>query len=249
MSDLTHEKIQAMREGGHRLGGVRDKLVAFTKIGMSFADIEAEAQRLIKEAGATPNFATVEDYHWATCIMKNDEMCHGIPSKDKMVENGDLMTIDVGLLFHGYHLDTTTSFIVGKQDPNKVEFLAVAKKALSKAIAKATPGTSIYEISFAMEKLIEKHGWSMTYQLTGHSIGKELHMPPYVPCIAQRADKKMKVFPGMTLAIEVMAAQGDAELIIDPDGWTYRTKDGSLTVMEEETVLITEKGPEILTKG
>ncbi|CAN5304343.1 type I methionyl aminopeptidase [soil metagenome] len=249
MSDKTSEKITAMREGGKRLGKVRDELVSFTQIGMSFAEIEAEAQRLIAAAGAKPNFAMVPDYHWATCIMKNDEMCHGIPSKDKKVEDGDLMTIDVGLLYQGYHLDTTTSFIVGTQDANKVEFLAVAKHALAKAIAKATPGTSIYEISFAMEKVIEKHGWEMTFQLTGHSIGKELHMPPYVPCIAQRSDKKIKVFPGMTLAIEVMAAQGDAELSIDSDGWTYRTKDGSLTVMEEETVLITEKGPEILTKA
>ncbi len=247
--DQNSQKISAMREGGKRLGKVRDELVAFTKIGMTFADIEAEAQRLIAAAGCTPNFALVEDYHWATCIMKNDEMCHGIPSKEKIVEDGDLMTIDVGLLYQGYNLDTTTSFIVGKQDPKKVEFLAVAKKALAKAIAKATPGTSIYEISFAMEKMIEKHGWSMTYQLTGHSIGKELHMPPYVPCIAQRSDKKIKVYPGMTLAIEVMAAMGDAELIVDPDGWTYRTKDHSLTVMEEETVLVTAKEPEILTKA
>lgn len=246
---MDSEKISAMREGGHRLGKVRDQLVTFTKVGMSFADIEAEAQRLIAEAGCKPNFSTVENYQWATCIMKNDEMCHGIPSADKRVEDGDLMTIDVGLLYKGYHLDTTTSFIVGKQDLQKVEFLAVAKKALAKAIAKATPGTSIYDISFAMEKLIEKHGWQMTYQLTGHSIGKELHMAPFVPCIAQRRDKKIKVFPGMTLAIEVMAAMGDAELIVDKDGWTYRTKDGSLTVMEEETVLVTDGQPEILTRG
>ena len=107
--DQNLQKITAMREGGHRLGKVRDALVQFTKVGMSFAEIEAEAQRLIAVAGAKPNFAMVPGYHWATCIMKNDEMCHGIPSKDKKVEDGDLMTIDVGLLYDGYHLDTTTS--------------------------------------------------------------------------------------------------------------------------------------------
>ncbi len=243
------EKITAMREGGHRLGAVRDQLAKFAQVGMTFADVEAEAQRLIAAADAKPNFAMVPGYHWATCIMKNDEMCHGIPTAQKIIEDGDLMTIDVGLLWHGYHLDTTTSFIVGKVDPVKEEFLAVAKKALAKAIAQAKPGNSIYDVSYAMEHTIEKHGWEMVYQLTGHSIGKELHMAPYVPCIAQRSDKRQILKPGQTICVEVMAAMGDAELITDPDGWTYRTKDGSLAVMEEETVLIGDNGPEILTKA
>jgi len=243
------QKMTAMREGGRRLGQVRDQLVQFTIVGMSFAEIEAEAQRLIRAADSIPNFALVPGYHWATCIMKNDEMCHGVPSLEKRVEDGDLMTIDVGLLYQGYHLDTTTSFIAGKKDTIKVEFLAVAKKALAKAISKASPGNSIFDISSAMEKMIQQHGWDMVYQLTGHSIGKELHEAPYVPCIAQRSDKRQILTAGQTLAIEIMAAVGDAELVVDKDGWTYRTKDGSLTVMEEETVLITEKGPEILTKG
>ncbi len=236
-----------MREGGHRLGQVREQLVKFTEVGMTFADIEAEAQRLIKAAGAIPNFALVPGYHWATCIMKNDEMCHGIPTDKKIVEDGDLMTIDVGLLFEGYNLDTTSSFIVGKQDPVKVEFLAVAKRAEAKAIAEAKPGHSIYDISYAMQKTMEKRGWGMVYQLTGHSIGKELHEAPYIPCVAQRSDKKRILKVGQTICIEVMATMGDPELTTDKDGWTFRTKDHSLAVMEEETVLITENGPEILT--
>src|SRR5258708_515728 len=99
MDAQTQQKIIAMREGGKRLGHVRDQLAKFTAIGMSFADIEAEAQRLIRAAGAVPNFSLVPKYHWATCIMKNDEMCHGIPSEDKKVAEGDLIKIDVGLLF------------------------------------------------------------------------------------------------------------------------------------------------------
>src|SRR5438105_4703805 len=115
--NIDQQKITAMRKGGKRLGQIREQLVHFTQVGMRFAEIEAEAQRLIKAADAVPNFALVPNYHWATCIMKNDEVCHGIPSKEKSVDDGDLITIDVGLLYQSYNLDTTASFLVGKKDP------------------------------------------------------------------------------------------------------------------------------------
>lgn len=249
MQYLGQQKISAMREGGHKLAHVRDSLVTFTKVGMSFAQIEAEAQRLIKAAGARANFALVPGYHWATCIMKNDELCHGIPSPEKIVNNGDIITIDVGLLYQGYNLDTTTSFIVGTQDPKKVEFLAIGKKALDKAIQKAVAGNSVYDISFAMQKMCETHGYSMVYQLTGHGVGKQLHEDPSIPCLAQRADKRKMLTEGQTIAIEPMYAMGKADLVLDKDGWTYRTIDHSLTGMFEETVLVTKDGPEILTRG
>jgi len=242
-------KILAMRTGGHKLAHVRDELVRFTKLGMSFADIEAEAQRLIKAAGARANFALVPGYRWATCVMKNDELCHGIPSPEKIVQDGDIITIDVGLLYEGYNLDTTTSFIVGTKTPEKEHFLNVGKKALERAIAAATLGSSVFDISFAMQKIIERQGFGAVYQLTGHGVGKELHEEPYVPCIAHRADKKVKLYEGETLAIEPMYTMGNPALTLDKDGWTYRTADGSLAGMFEETVLVTKDGPEILTKS
>ncbi len=241
------QKIFAMREGGHKLAHVRDRLVEFTQVGMSFAQIEKEARRLIHESGATPNFALVPDYHWATCIMRNDEMCHGIPSETKKVVEGDLLKIDVGLLNRGFNLDTTVSFIVGEAPQATKDFLFTAQKALAKAIQTAASGSTIFDISFAMQKEVERHGYSMVYQLTGHGIGKELHEEPYVPCIAQRRDKRLKLYVGQTLAIEVMCAMGKADLNVDADGWTYRTADGSLAAMIEETVLVTNNGPEVLT--
>jgi methionyl aminopeptidase len=249
-SKIDHQKITAMREGGHKLAQVRDQLVRFTQIGMSFAEIEAEAQKLIKAAGATPNFALVPNYHWATCIMKNDEVCHGIPTAEKVVEDGDLITIDVGLLYQGYNLDTTASFLMGKarQDAQLVEFLATGQKALDKAITEAKPGHSIYDISYAMQKTAEKKGYGLVYQLTGHGIGKELHESPYIPCIALRHDKKKFLVPGQTVAIEIMYTMGKPDLKTDNDGWTFRTVDGSIAGMIEETVLVGENGPEILTK-
>lgn len=248
MSESLSAKISAMRTGGKKLAQVRDELVRFTHAGLHFDEIEKKAQQLIHASGAEPNFSLVPGYHWATCIMKNDEMCHGIPHHEKIVKEGDLITIDVGLLYQGYNLDTTVSFFVGQTTPAKKEFLETGKKALARAIEQAVVGNSIYDISFAMQKIVERKGYGMVYQLTGHGIGKELHEDPHVPCIAQRSDKKKKLFAGQTLAIEVMYAMGNPYLTVDSDGWTYRTEDHSLAGMIEETVLITENGPEILTQ-
>lgn len=241
-------RTPAMTTGGRHLGQVKHALQAFTKVGMSFAEIEAEAQRLIAATGAKPSFSTVPGYHWATCIMKNDEMCHGIPAADKMVNDGDVITIDVGLIWEGYHLDTTTTFIVGRVTPEFQHFLEIGQRSLAKAIERARVGNSVYDLSFAMQKVVERAGFNVVYQLTGHGVGEELHMDPEIPCFAQKADKRELLKEGQTVAIEIMYAAGDAELEVDKDGWTYRTIDGSLTGMFEETVLVTTAGPVILTQ-
>ncbi len=248
-SHIDSQKISAMRIGGKKLAQVRDELMTSTRAGMHFDEIEKKAQQLIHVAGAQPNFSLVPGYHWATCLMKNDEMCHGIPHHEKIVNDGDLMTIDIGLLYQGYNLDTTVSFFVGETTPKNEEFLETSKKALARAIEQAVVGNSVFDVSFAMQKIVERKGYGMVYQLTGHGIGKELHEDPAIPCIAQRSDKRKKLFVGETIAIEVMSAMGNPFLILDKDGWTYRTADHSLAAMVEETVLVTENGPEILTKA
>lgn len=243
------QRIEAMRQGGQLLGEVKQELKDFTRVGSTFAEIESQAQSLIKAKGAVPSFSTVPEYDWATCIMKNDELCHGIPTSEKKVADGDIITIDVGLIFNGYHLDTTTTFVVGNSTPEKDRFLTVGQKSLHKAINKARIGNTVYDISAAMERVVVNEGFSCVYQLCGHGIGKELHMDPEVPCIAQRRNKKDKLYEGQTLAIEIMYAVGDAYLKVDADKWTYRTADGSLSGMFEETVLITKNGPEVLTNS
>jgi len=240
------QKIAAMREGGLKIRQIKKDLEAAVRVGTTFESIEAHAQKLISEAGGKPNFAMVPGYHWATCIMKNDELCHGIP-KAKRVEDGDLISIDVGMLYQGWHLDTSISFGVGKVSGEVEHFLSVGRQSLKKAIAKARSGSSIYDLSSAMQRVVERAGYSAAYQLTGHGVGKELHMDPSIPCIAQRSDKRVKVQVGETYAIEIMYAAGDATVVLDEDGWTYRTEDGSLSAMFEETVLVTVKGPEVLT--
>ena len=246
MTETDAHRISAMRQGGALLGRVKQQLVDFTKVGMAFETIEAEAQRLIKAGGAKPSFSTVPGYSWATCLMKNDELCHGIP-QHKWVADGDVMTIDVGLIWDGYHLDTTTTFVVGQSQPEIEHFLDVGRRSLAKAIKKARVGNSVYDLSFAMQKVVEENGFNVVYQLTGHGVGKELHGEPEIPCFAQKSDKRIKLYEGQTIAIEIMYAAADAHLVLDRDGWTYRTEDGSLSGMFEETVLVTQAGPEILT--
>lgn len=240
------QKIASMRAGGKKMRVVKKALQEFVTVGTTFEAIEAKAQELIKAHGGVPNFALVPGYHWATCVMKNDELCHGIP-KNKVVDDGDVITIDVGMLYEGWHLDTSITFAVGSVSSEVTHFLEVGKQSLKKAIAKARVGSSVYDISSAMQRVVERAGYSAAYQLTGHGIGEELHMDPSIPCEADRADKKIKLYEGQTLAIEIMYAMGDATVVLDKDKWTYRTQDGSLSGMFEETVLVTSAGPEILT--
>lgn len=242
----TH-KINQMRKGGSALGVIKGKLQQFVVPGMRFEDIEVEAQRLIAQAGFVPSFSTVPGYHWATCIMKNDEMCHGIPV-GKLVASGDVLTIDIGLISDGYHLDTTLTFAVGEVPEASRLFLERGQSILKDAIDKAKVGNSVYDVSYEMESGLQKYGYGVVYQLTGHGIGTELHMDPAIPCFTQRSDKKRRFTEGQTVAIEVMYTAGNPKLVVDKDGWTYRTADGSLAGMFEETVLITKKGPEVLTK-
>lgn len=242
------KKIEAMRRGGKALGAVKIALKNFTVVGTSFEEIEAEAQRLIKQAGFVPSFSTVPGYHWATCVMKNDELCHGIP-QSKTVNDGDVITIDVGLISSGYHLDTTITFAVGSVRKEVELFLQRGREIVDAAIAKAKPGNSVYDISAVMEKGLKKYNYGVVTQLTGHGIGKELHMEPAIPCAAYRGDKRKMLTVGQTVAIEIMYAAGSGYVIEDADGWTFKTEDGSLTGMFEETVLITAQGPEVLTRA
>jgi len=244
----TKQKIEAMREGGKALGKIKAQLQAFVKIGTTFEQIEDKAQDLIKKTGMVPSFSTVPGYHWATCVMKNHEVCHGIP-KGKKVEDGDVISIDIGLINNGYHLDTSITFPVGKVSQEIEEFLEAGKVSLEKAIAQARVGNSVYDISFAMEKPLKRKGYGVVFQLTGHGVGEELHMDPAIPCIANKADKRVKLVEGQTLAIENMYSMDNPVLEESSDGWTYVTIDGSISGMFEETVLITKDGPEILTQS
>ncbi|PWU23136.1 type I methionyl aminopeptidase [Candidatus Cerribacteria bacterium 'Amazon FNV 2010 28 9'] len=243
-------RIALMREGGARLARVKYALNEMVRPGVLFEEIESEAQRLIKKEDATPSFMTVHGYKYATCITKNEGCCHGVPV-GKKVNPGDLITIDVGLVYQGYHTDTSTTVYAGNEAkaPKEIrEFMAIGRQALDNAIAKARAGNSVYDISKAIQDTIEDAGYGAVYQLTGHGVGKQLHEDPYIPCVAYVEDKKIKLHEGQTIAIEPMYAMGNPYLILGKDKWTYETRDKSLTGMFEDTVLITSGNPEILTR-
>lgn len=240
-------RIAAMITGGALLGAVRDQLRDLAVIGTTFEELESAAQRLISEAGAKPSFSTVRDYQWATCIMKNDALCHGIPRNGR-VEAGDVITIDVGLIYDGFHTDTTITFAVEPISSKTRDFLAIGKKCLVEAISVVRVGASVYDISRAMEQPALRAGFGLVEELTGHGVGSRLHEEPNIPCRAHRSDKHHKLHVGQTIAVEIMYTQGLPELTVDPDHWTFRTKDHSLSGMFEDTVLVTPQGAQVLTK-
>ena len=242
----TQERIVAMREGGEILAQVRQGILDQVKPGITFEEIEQTAQELILKHKAVPSFPTVDNYSWATCINKNSGCCHGIPQHGA-AEFGDLLTIDVGLIWKGFHSDTSVTISVGKPSARLREFLQIGLQSEYAAIQAAKVGNSIHDISEAMAEALWIRGCKPIYQLVGHGIGRSLHESPAVPCTPYPKDKKKKLKPYQTLAIEVMYAAGNPKLELAEDGWTYQTEDGSLTGMFEHTVLITPQGPEILT--
>jgi len=244
----TPEEIQIMREGGKKLSRVKNALALATKSGVTALDIENLAAKLIKEEGAEGSFNKVPGYHWLTCISVNSGLVHGIPTKDLVFKDGDKVSIDVGLYYKGFHLDTSISVGINLSPENK-KFLSIGPIALERAISAAKAGNYIFDISEAIESTIEGAGYATIKALVGHGVGRELHEDPQIPCfVPGRITDSPKILPGMVLAIEVMYAAGSDKVQILEDGWTIAMRDGKMSGLFEESVAITEKGHLVLTR-
>lgn len=239
-------KLQAMTEGGKRLGHIKLLLSQMVQVGATPLQIDTECERLIREGGDKPNFKMVHDYHFSTCINVNAGMVHGIPGQTPF-KPGDVVKIDMGLFHEGFHLDTAITVQVPPITSDVTKFLAVSQAALAQAISAATPGHTVYDIGEAMQTVVEASGYNVVRDLTGHGIGRELHMDPYIPCYTDSKNKKYVLAVDQTVAIEAMVTMGDWHLVEESDGWTLSTQDGSTTAMFEETVYLTPDGPKILT--
>ena len=239
-------KLQAMTEGGARLGFIKGELVKAIKVGVTPRQIEALADHLISEGGDKASFKMEPGYHHATCININDGMVHGIPSSTPF-KAGDVVKVDMGLFHNGYHLDTATTVQIEPKDLQVTKFLKTGQKALQAAIAVALSKNSVFDISLSMQRVLEGDGYSAIRDLTGHGIGRRLHMEPYIPCFADKSNKKDILSQDQTIAIEAMYSMGDWHLVEDPDGWTLSTQDKSITGYFEETVYITASSPLVLT--
>lgn len=244
---MNTQKQQLMTEGGARLGKIKQQLLEAVKAGATPLEIDSLADQLIIQGGDQASFKTVRDYHHATCINTNAAVVHGIPNSVPF-KPGDLVTIDVGLVHKGWHLDTSVTTQVPPESKEISIFLMVGKTAVDTAIKQAIPGNSIFQVSQAMQNVVESAGFNVIRDLTGHGVGKQLHEAPNIPCYADSRSKRDIIKPGMSLAIEVMYTMGDYRLKTGKDGWTLYTADGSMSAMFEESVFITETNHIILTK-
>lgn len=241
----TDAELEIMAEAGKKLAKVKNALKEAVKVGTNAYEIEELAMSLIKKEGAEASFVKVPGYHWATCVNKNDGLVHGIPTKDVVFEKGDIISVDVGLFYKGFHSDT--SFTVGLEPSAESSiFMEVGRKALNKAIKEARPGRFISDISRAIQNTVEGAGYSAVRALTGHGIGRDLHEEPGIPCFVTGKDD-IKIVPGMALAIEVMYTLGSPELVMEKDGWTISTHDGKISALYEETVIVTKSGSRVVT--
>ena len=243
----TSNDIKIMAEGGKKLATIKKRLMKDIREGVSAKAIDDLAERLIKKSGGSPSFKMVENYNWTTCINVNEGIVHGIPKTDVMFKKEDVVSVDVGMFYKGFHTDT--SFTLGlNAKPAISNFLAVGKKALSLAISQAKPGKRIYDISDMIEKTVRKSGYSPIKALVGHGVGRELHEEPQIPCfVSGKPGESPIIRDGWVIAIEVMYVQGSSEVKIEEDGWTISTSDGKISALFEETVAVTKNGPIVLT--
>lgn len=244
----TPEEIEIMAEAGKKLSRVKNALALAVKAGVSASQIEDLAQELIKAEGAEASFSKVKDYKWATCICVNEVVVHGIPHSSIIFKNGDLVSVDVGLYWKGFHSDTSISVGINLSPENQ-KFLNIGKNALEKALSKVKAGNHIYDISLAIEDTIESAGYNTIKALVGHGVGRELHEEPQIPCfLPDKIENSPLIVEGMVLAVEVMYVMGEDKIEVLEDGWTIATRDGKIAGLFEETIAVSQKGSKVLTR-
>ena len=242
----TGPQIDRMRVPCRRLGQIFDALGEMIRPGVSTFEIDAEGERLIREAGGVPNFLHYEGYPASICVSVNEEVVHGIPRKDRILKEGDIVSLDAGMVIGGWHSDAARTYPVGTVSEADAALIAAAEESFFAGLAYARAGHTLYEISAAIGGWAKTHGYGVVRDLTGHGIGRALHEDPVIPNYAQKT-KGVLLVPGMTLAIEPMLTAGGEEVAWLDDGWTVVTRDGAKASHYENTVLITEDDPEILT--
>ena len=239
-------EIELMREAGRLLAEVHDELAAFIKPGISTKDIDKLGEKLIRDRGCIPNFLNYNGYPASICVSVNDEVVHGIPNKHRILQDGDIVRLDAGLIYKGYHSDAARTHAVGTISKEAQQLIDVTRQSFFEGIKYAKAGNRLHDISNAIAAYAESFGYGVVRDLVGHGIGTALHEDPQIPNFKQLR-RGMKLMPGMTLAIEPMINAGTWEVCWLDDDWTVVSEDGSLSAHYENPVLITDGEPEILT--
>ena len=239
-------EIELMKEAGRILEIVHEELKNALRPGMTTKEIDRIGEEVIRSYGCIPSFLNYNGYPASICVSINDEVVHGIPSSKRIVQEGDIVSLDAGLIYKGYHSDAARTHAIGEISEQAKELMQVTEECFFEGIKYAKEGNYLFEISAAIGKYAEKRGYGVVRDLCGHGIGTALHESPEVPNYEMNR-KGPKLRSGMTLAIEPMINVGTWEVDWLDDDWTVVTRDGSLSAHYENTVLITENGPVLLT--
>ncbi len=266
MQSRTEEELKLFRKSGQIAARAMKKVIENVRVGITLKELDEIAENEIQRLGGRSSFKTVPGYYWTTCLTINDEVVHGIP-RDIELKDGDVLGIDLGAVYEGWHSDMAWSVIVRASEyqsigisensdtptlrdagtlKEKEKFLKVGEEILWKAIAQAVEGKKIGDISSVIQQGVEGAGYSVVKSLAGHGVGREAHEDPEIPEYGT-AGKGLILRTGMTLAIEVIYAEGRGEVYETDDGWTISTKDGSLGGLFEMSVIVGKKKPEITT--
>ena len=249
----SKKEIELMREACRVTALTHKAIEEAIKPGMTTADIDKIAEQTMRKYGAIsaekgydPGIRGVPPYPASTCISINDEVIHGVPSSKRIIKDGDIVSVDLVALKDGYNGDAARTYMVGKISKDAKRLVEVTKQAFFEGIKYAKKGNRIGDISHAIGEYVKSQGYSVVREFQGHGIGKEMHEDPGIPNYG-KAGKGIRLEPGMTLAIEPMVIQGKPDILELEDGWTIITEDGTLAAHYENTILITEKEPEVLT--
>ena len=242
----TAREIALMREAGHILAAVHEELRKFIGPGISTLEIDQKCEEIIRDYGCIPSFLNYEGYPASVCVSINEEVVHGIPRPDRFLMDGDIVSLDTGVIYQGYQSDAARTWGIGEVDPEARLLMEVTEKSFFEGIKMARAGNHLYDISAAIDDYVRPRGYGIIEDLVGHGIGKKMHEDPMIPNYRQRR-KGIKLQPGMTLAIEPMITLGTWEVEWLDDDWTVVTADDSLAAHYENTILITEGDPEILS--
>lgn len=242
------EEIELMKEAGRILAITHEELKKAIKPGITTYDIDKLGEEVIRSYGCTPSFLNYCGYPASICVSINEEVVHGIPSRTRYIKEGDIVSLDAGVIYKGYHSDSARTYGVGEISPVCTDLIKVTKQSFFEALKVARAGNHIKDIGVAVERYVLQHGFDVVVDLVGHGVGKNLHEEPDVPNFATRR-RGPKLKAGMTIAIEPMVTVGDYHVNWLDDGWTVVTADGLAAAHYENTILITESEPVILSRA
>lgn len=239
-------EIELMRAAGRILAKVHQDLGNAIKPGMSTWEINRLGDEMIRDYGCIPSFLNYQGYPASVCVSVNDEVVHGIPNKSHLVNEGDIVSLDIGLIYKGYHSDAARTHGVGEISKEAADLIMRTRQSFFEGIRYAKAGNHLFDISAAIGDYAESFHYGVVYDLVGHGIGTQMHEEPEIPNFRQRR-RGLRLKSGMTLAIEPMINAGVPDVLWMDDDWTVVTEDGSLSAHYENTILITDGEPEILT--